>query len=122
MLLLALVGHTANELLYPAGGQSTEQAQQILQLQLQTEHKSLLAQLLRLTLEFCIAEIWSASGIHPQVVLGCGMGEFAAAVVAGVMSIEDCLTLVSAQWHGHHNVVDVEATSGAAMALGMQFN
>ena len=46
-------------------------------------------------LEFAIAELWESWGIEPDAVLGAGVGEYAAAVVAGVMSCEDALKLIA---------------------------
>jgi acyl transferase domain-containing protein len=45
-------------------------------------------------LEYCISEVWKSKGMRPSIVIGHSIGEYAAAVVAGVMSIEDCLHLV----------------------------
>ncbi len=40
-------------------------------------------------LEFALAELWRSWGIEPDAVLGAGVGEYAAAVISGVMSCED---------------------------------
>jgi acyl transferase domain-containing protein/acyl-CoA synthetase (AMP-forming)/AMP-acid ligase II/NADPH:quinone reductase-like Zn-dependent oxidoreductase/acyl carrier protein len=45
-------------------------------------------------LQFALAELWQSWGIAPDAVLGAGVGEYAAAVVSGVMSCEDALKLV----------------------------
>jgi acyl transferase domain-containing protein/acyl-CoA synthetase (AMP-forming)/AMP-acid ligase II/NADPH:quinone reductase-like Zn-dependent oxidoreductase/acyl carrier protein len=45
-------------------------------------------------LEFALAELWRSWGIEPDAVLGAGVGEYAAAVISGVMSCEDALKLV----------------------------
>ncbi|MBU8897894.1 type I polyketide synthase [Corallococcus sp. M34] len=45
-------------------------------------------------LEFAVCELWASWGIVPSAVMGHSLGEYAAAVVAGVMSIEDALRLV----------------------------
>ena len=45
-------------------------------------------------LEFALAELWRSWGIVPDAVLGAGVGEYAAAVIAGVLSCEDALTLL----------------------------
>jgi acyl transferase domain-containing protein/acyl carrier protein len=45
-------------------------------------------------LEFALAELWRSWGITPDAVLGAGVGEYAAAAIAGVLSCEDALELL----------------------------
>ena len=44
-----------------------------------------------------LAKMWQSWGIEPEVVFGCGIGEYAAACVAGVMSSEEGLKLALAR-------------------------
>lgn len=44
-----------------------------------------------------LAGLWSALGIEPAAVFGAGTGEFAAAVYAGVFTVEEALSLVLAR-------------------------
>ncbi|KAI0006739.1 ketoacyl-synt-domain-containing protein, partial [Xylariaceae sp. FL0662B] len=51
-------------------------------------------QLGTLCLELALAEMWTTWGIKPSMVIGHSLGEYAALVVAGVLSISDALWLV----------------------------
>ena len=45
-------------------------------------------------IECAIAELWISLGVHPQMVMGHSVGEFAAAHIAGVFSLEDGLQIM----------------------------
>jgi amino acid adenylation domain-containing protein len=47
------------------------------------------------TVEYALAKLWMSWGIHPAAMIGHSVGEFVAAVLAGVMSLEDALPLVA---------------------------
>ncbi|MCK8516802.1 SDR family NAD(P)-dependent oxidoreductase [Methylonatrum kenyense] len=47
------------------------------------------------SLEVALASLWRSWGIEPDVVLGHSVGEYAAACVAGVFSVEDGLRLIA---------------------------
>ena len=47
------------------------------------------------TIEYALAKLWMKWGILPQKMIGHSVGEFAAACISGVFSLEDALTLLS---------------------------
>jgi acyl transferase domain-containing protein len=49
------------------------------------------------SMEYALAELWSSWGVSADVVMGYGVGEYVAACVAGVFSLEDGLRLIAAR-------------------------
>lgn len=47
-----------------------------------------------LIVEYAVAKLWMSKGIVPNALIGHSMGEYAAACISGVMTVEDALTLV----------------------------
>ncbi len=48
-------------------------------------------------LEYALATLWKSWGVEPDVVVGQGVGEYAAACVADVFSLEDALKLIASR-------------------------
>ncbi len=53
------------------------------------------AQPLIFTIEYALLKFWEGLGVRPEIVLGHSIGEYAAAVAAGIMSLKDCVKLVA---------------------------
>jgi natural product biosynthesis luciferase-like monooxygenase protein len=47
--------------------------------------------------EYALAMLWKSWGIHPQVMIGHSVGEYVAACLAEVFTLEDALTLIAAR-------------------------
>jgi acyl transferase domain-containing protein len=50
-----------------------------------------------LVIEYALARLWMSWGVHPQALIGHGVGEYVAACLAGVFSLGAMLSLVSTQ-------------------------
>ncbi len=60
-------------------------------------HQTAYTQPALFAIEYALAELWRSWGITPQAVLGHSVGEYVAAVLAGVFSLEDGLRLIVAR-------------------------
>ena len=76
-------------LLYPAEGASQEAQRRVT--------GTIIAQPAIFTIEYALAQLWMSWGIRPQSMLGHSIGEFVAASLAGVFTLEDALGLVAAR-------------------------
>ncbi|HRD70290.1 MAG TPA: SDR family NAD(P)-dependent oxidoreductase [Legionella sp.] len=60
-------------------------------------HVTLYMQPSLLALEYALFKLWESWGVTPSYVMGCGLGEYVAAIAAGIMSFEDGLFLITKQ-------------------------
>lgn len=88
-ILRPLLGVDIRSLLFPEDAHSDEVAETL------TETR--IAQPTLFVTELAMAALWKQWGIEPKAMAGHSLGEFTAAVVAGVMSREDGLRLVAAR-------------------------
>ena len=80
-------GQSLLDVLYPAGTRTDDPAALV--------HQTEYTQPALFALEYALAELWRSWGVVPDIVLGHSVGEYAAACVAGVMSLEDGLALIA---------------------------
>jgi amino acid adenylation domain-containing protein len=83
------LGFDLRTVLYPADPSSPDAAQQLTRTEC--------AQSAIFTVEYALAQLWLSWGIEPRAMIGHSIGEFVAACLAGVFSLEDALRLVAAR-------------------------
>ncbi|NJO48507.1 MAG: type I polyketide synthase [Leptolyngbyaceae cyanobacterium RM2_2_4] len=85
-ILRPVLDHPLLEVLYP-----TEAARSLLLNETAYTQPALFA------VEYALTELWRSWGIEPAIVMGHSVGEYVAACVAGVFSLEDGLKLIAAR-------------------------
>ncbi|WP_218081869.1 type I polyketide synthase [Anthocerotibacter panamensis] len=88
-LLKPLLGMDLRQILYPQA-HATHAAQTRLE-------QTRLAQPALFVVEYALARLWQSWGVAPQAMIGHSIGEYVAACLAGVFTLEEALTLVAAR-------------------------
>jgi acyl transferase domain-containing protein len=86
-ILRPLLGLDLREALYPKDGETAEAARRL--------EQTALAQPALFVVGHSLARLWMSWGVRPRAMLGHSLGEYVAACLAGVFSLEDALALVA---------------------------
>ncbi|HEY0405310.1 MAG TPA: SDR family NAD(P)-dependent oxidoreductase, partial [Pyrinomonadaceae bacterium] len=88
-VLKSYLGCDVREIIYPAAG-SEEAARERLQ-------ETMVTQPAMFTIEYALAQVLKERGVAAEAMIGHSIGEYVAATVAGVFSLEDALAVVAAR-------------------------
>jgi acyl transferase domain-containing protein/acyl carrier protein len=87
-LLNPQLGYDLRQVLYPSPGPDAAVA-------LPNLNQTCAAQTALFVIEYALARLWMEWGVIPEAMIGHGLGEYVAACLAGVMTLEDALWLVA---------------------------
>jgi acyl transferase domain-containing protein len=85
-LLRPRLGFDLRPVMYPDAAKAEEAVRQL--------KRTSLALPALFTVEYALAQLWQSWGVKPEALIGHSLGEYAAACLAGVFSLEDALALV----------------------------
>ena len=83
------IGCDLREVLYPSPGEEEEARHQL--------EPTAITQPALFVVEYALAKLWMEWGIEPQAMIGHSIGEYVAACLAGVFSLDDALRVVAAR-------------------------
>ncbi|HEU5377337.1 MAG TPA: aminotransferase class III-fold pyridoxal phosphate-dependent enzyme, partial [Ktedonobacteraceae bacterium] len=86
-LLLPILNMDLREILYPSP-QKREEMQALI-------NQTAFTQPALFTIEYALAQLWMSWGVRPQAMIGHSIGEYVAACLAGVFSLESALVLTA---------------------------
>ncbi|MBW4625284.1 MAG: acyltransferase domain-containing protein [Brasilonema octagenarum HA4186-MV1] len=86
-ILIPILGLDLRTILYPSEEQQTVAAQQLTQTHI--------TQPALFVIEYALAQLWIAWGVRPSAMIGHSIGEYVAACLAGVFSLEHALVIVT---------------------------
>ena len=86
-ILTPIIGRDIREVLFPSSGVDQVAAEELMQ--------TTLAQPAIFVVEYALANLWMSWGVRPKALVGHSVGEFTAACLAGIFSLEDALLLVT---------------------------
>ncbi|MEH2261608.1 beta-ketoacyl synthase N-terminal-like domain-containing protein [Nostoc sp.] len=88
-ILKPLLGQDLRHIIYPSEEKIDEVSKQLQQ--------TAIAQPAIFVIEYALAKLWQSYGVEPQAAIGHSIGEYVAATLAEVFSLEDALSLVAAR-------------------------
>nr|QEO74853.1 Beta-ketoacyl synthase [uncultured bacterium] len=88
-LLLEAAGWDLRAVLYPAPGREAEAEARLTRTEV--------TQPALFAVEYALARLWQSWGVEPEAMLGHSVGEYVAACVAGVLSVEEAVRVVAAR-------------------------
>jgi acyl transferase domain-containing protein len=86
-LLQTHLGLDIRDVLYPSSENAAQAAEQLKQTHI--------TQPALFVIEYALAKLWMEWGVRPSAMIGHSIGEYAAACIAGIFSLEDALMLVA---------------------------
>lgn len=83
--------------------------------ELERLNQTLHSQPLLFIIEYALGRLWLARGIKPTAMIGYSIGEYTAAVLSGVMTVEEALRLIARR----AQLIESQVAAGAMLAVPM---